>query len=122
MDPGRQAGGRLIEGSVSAGACASNKCLHPICSLDLLLKGITLSLQASCIAIQNVGVFWVNVSVLEEVVSHKGVVTLWVVPRKTHVLVHVEGFHVFEDRCPFLQYSISFLYSQVGYSWWGAPE
>lgn len=61
----------------------SNEQLNPACSLDLLFKGVTLSLQVSCIPIQNVGVFWVDVNVLEEVVPHKGVVTLWVFSRKT---------------------------------------
>lgn len=61
----------------------SNKQLNPACSLDLLFKGVTLGLQVSCIPIQNVGVFRVDVDVLEEVVPHKGVVTLWVLSRKT---------------------------------------
>lgn len=43
-DPACQAGRRPIGGSVSAGADASSKCLTAVCSLDLLLKGITLSL------------------------------------------------------------------------------
>lgn len=61
----------------------SNKQLDPTCSLDLLFKGVTLSLQVSCISIQDMGVCWVDVNVLEEVVPHKGVVTLWVLSRKT---------------------------------------
>lgn len=60
----------------------SDKQLDPTRSLDLLLKGITLSLQVSCIPIQNVGVFWVDVNVLEEVVPHEGVVALRVVSTK----------------------------------------
>lgn len=60
----------------------SNKQLNPAGSLDLLFKGVTLSLQVSCVPIQNVGVFWVDVNVLEEVVPHEGVVTLWVVSRE----------------------------------------
>lgn len=60
----------------------SNKQLNPARSLDLLFKGITLSLQVSCIPIQDVSVFWVDVNVLEEVVPHEGVVALWVVSRK----------------------------------------
>lgn len=60
----------------------SNEQLDPTCSLNLLLKGITLSLQVSCIPIQNVGVFWVDVDVLEEVVPHERVVALWVLLRK----------------------------------------
>lgn len=60
----------------------SNKQLNPARSLDLLFKGITFSLQVSCIPIQDVSVFWVDVNVLEEVVPHEGVVALWVVSRK----------------------------------------
>jgi hypothetical protein len=45
--------------------------------------------------------------VLEEVVPHEEVVALWIL-LSTHILVHVEGFHVFKGS-PFLQYSISFL-------------
>lgn len=40
------------------------------------LKGVTLSLQVSCIPTQNVSIFWVGVSVLEEVVPHEGVAAL----------------------------------------------
>lgn len=43
------------------------------------LKGVTLSLQVSCVPTQNVSIFWVGVSVLEEVVPHEGVVALGVV-------------------------------------------
>lgn len=74
----------------------------PQSCLDLLFKGVILSLQVSCIPIQNVGVFGVDVSVLEEVVTGKGVVTPWVVSRKTHILVDVEGLHIFEGQVSIL--------------------
>lgn len=61
----------------------SNKELNPACSLDLLLEGVALGLQVSGIPIQNVGVFWVDVNVLEEVIPHEGVVALWVLSRET---------------------------------------
>lgn len=60
----------------------SNKQLNPTRSLDLLFEGVALSLQVSCIPVQNVGVFWMDVDVLEEVVPHEGMVALRVVSRK----------------------------------------
>lgn len=80
----------------------SDKEFDPSGSLDLLLKGVTLGLQVSRISIQNVGVFRVDVNVLEEIIPHEGVVTLWVVSRKTHILVHVEGFHILKGQVPIL--------------------
>lgn len=61
----------------------SDKEFNPSCSLDLLLKGVALSLQVCRIPIQNVGVFRVDVNVLEEIIPHEGVVALRVLSRKT---------------------------------------
>lgn len=69
--------------TVECALLTSNKELDPSCSLDLLLKGVALSLQVSRVSIQNVGVFRVDVNVLEEVIPHEGVVALWVLSRKT---------------------------------------
>lgn len=60
----------------------SNKEFNPACSLDLLLKGVTLGLQVSGIPIQNVGVFRVDVNVLEEIIPHERMVALWMLSRK----------------------------------------
>lgn len=61
----------------------SDKEFNPSCSLDLLLKGVALGLQVRSIPIQNVGVFRVDVNVLEEIVPHEGVVALRVLSGKT---------------------------------------
>lgn len=68
---------------LNKGMLTSDKEFNPSCSLDLLLKGITLGLQVSRIPIQNVGVFRVDVYVLEEIIPHEGVVALWMLSRKT---------------------------------------
>lgn len=60
----------------------SNEQLDPSGGFDLLFKGITLGLQVRCVPVQDVGVFWADVNVLEEVVPHEGMVTLRVVSRK----------------------------------------
>lgn len=85
---------------------------------DLLFKGVTLSLQVSCIPIQNVGVFWADVNVLEEVVPHEGMVTLRVVSRKAHVLIHVESLHIFEGQVSILTVLNELLVATN----WGAPS
>lgn len=95
----------------------SDKEFNPSCSLDLLLKGVALSLQVCRIPIQNVGVFGVDVNVLEEIIPHEGVVALWVLSRKTHILVHVEGFHIFEGQVPILIVLNQLLVAAK----WGAP-
>lgn len=60
-------------------APTSNKQLNPSSSLDLLFESVTLGLQVGRVPIQDMGVFWVNVNVLEEFLPHEGVVTLLMV-------------------------------------------
>lgn len=57
---------------------------------------VSLSLRVGRAPIQNVGVFWVDVSVLEEAVLHQGVVTLG------GLLVRLEGLHICEGQVSIL--------------------
>ena len=41
---------------------------------------------------------YLNVNVGEEILPHVGVVALLVGPRQPHVLVHVERFHILQNR------------------------
>lgn len=62
----------------------SDKELDPPSSCYLFLKGCTLCLQVSSVAIQDVGVLCFYVYVLEEVIPHEGVVALRVISGKSY--------------------------------------
>ena len=51
---------------------------------NLLLKICALLLDIFGITVQNIGVLWLDVNVLEEMVVHKGMVTLWVISGKSY--------------------------------------
>lgn len=54
--------------------------MHSPGILDLSFKAVTFDGQVWSVAIENVGILGVNVNVLEEVIPHVKVVTLWVIP------------------------------------------
>lgn len=54
----------------------SHKQLDASCFSDLLFVGVALGLQVFSVPVQDVGVGWIDVDVLEEVIPHVRVVAL----------------------------------------------
>ena len=59
-----------------------------------------------------------DVNVFEEVVPHEGMVALWVVSKKAHILTHVESPHIFEGQVSILIVLNQLLVADK----WGAPS
>lgn len=94
--PRGQRRARFVERYVTVRSDTTDEQLDSAGLLYLLLKGVALQNEILRVAVEYVHVLRIYVYVLEEIVVHVVVVGLRMVPRKIHVLVHVERFHVSE--------------------------
>ena len=78
----------------------SNKQMNAASRSNFQLVVAAFCRQVAGVAVEDVDVLRKDVDVLEEVVPHEVVVTLRMVAGQTHILVHVERFHVLERNAP----------------------
>ncbi len=93
-----EAGAGLVEGDVAVGADAAHEEVDAAGRGDGLLVGGTFLLEVRGVAVQDMDVFFPDITMAEKVRPHKGVVALRMVFRQVYVLVHVERDHVLEGN------------------------
>ena len=87
---------------MTIGTNTSHKEVDATVALNLLFVASAFSSQVGGIAVEDIGVFGLDVDVAKEVVPHEGVVAFGVLLRQTNVLVHVEGHYILEGDQSFL--------------------
>ena len=81
--------------------------------LDLGLITRALSRQIRRIAVQDIDILLADVDMTKEVIPHEAVVTLRVLFRQTHILVHVECHHIAEAHfARFVQLNQMFVHTE----------
>lgn len=86
----------LVERNMTVFPDTTEKQFDPTCLFYLFLVRVALFDQIRCVTIQKVDLGRGNVDVREEFSEHKSMVALGVITRQANILIHVEGYHMFE--------------------------
>ena len=87
---------------MSVGTNTANEQVDTTSLLNHLLVMCTLSFQILGVAVQDVDILFGDVDMVEQVASHKRVITLGVFLGQVDILVHVERHHVLKGHTAFL--------------------
>ena len=81
--------------------------------LDPLFVTRTLGCEVIGVAVEDIHVLFADVYVAEEVIPHEAVITLRVLFRQVHILVHIKGDHIAERHLScFVQFNQGFVHAK----------
>ena len=92
----RQGRARFVESDVSVGTDTTHEEVDTAVRLDFFLITCTFGIEVGSVAVQDIGIFRLDIDVAEEVVPHKGIVAFRVFLRQAYIFVHVESHYVLE--------------------------